>query len=283
MVVLQVFGDESGAGPIPVADSDDVFVAAAVAITDHSRLAAVPLRRSNPQFTARWLVHVGAIPSCAYVLPVPGFGDALARRIARLSTLALSAQRVTGKNRAFVPPGGLRAPNAVWMATMKAAVLRAIDAFILREQRPPDRVEVFLNSKSLNPQVRALAEVGTRELGVTLRDTILRMQVSAPAAAKMYPGAPLIDPNAVTVEWDDAPGFSGSPAGIHLADSLATNMFFDLRRDEGKRGPRGMRKAMADAGYDKHYLIDITPHVVAPIHRETLELYRRDVGIVPPW
>ena len=44
-----------------------------------------------------------------------------------------------------------------------------------------------------------------------------------------------------------------------------------------------LKQDWADAGYDKHYLIDITPHVVAPIHRETLELYRRDVGIVPPW
>jgi len=139
--VLQVFGDESGT--MPVADLDDVFVAAAVAITDPSVLTALPLRRSNPEFTAKLLVRADALLSCAYVLPCPGYGAALTRRIEQLSMLALSTERMTGEKRAFVPPGGLRAPNAVWMVAMKAAVLGAINAFVLLAQsfnshpRPP--------------------------------------------------------------------------------------------------------------------------------------------------
>jgi len=71
--VLQVFGDESGT--MPVADLDDVFVAAAVAITDPSVLTALPLRRSNPEFTAKLSAYppsTVATPHLFQKVAVPG-------------------------------------------------------------------------------------------------------------------------------------------------------------------------------------------------------------------
>lgn len=277
MVELQVYGDE--AGTMPVRDSDDVFVGAAFSVADPSPLATLKLRRSNAQTTARSLAAVGAFPSCALVRPFPGYEAALTQRLERLSILSLSAQRVRGVS-GYVPPEGLRTPNYVWMSAMKAAILRAIEAFVIRARTRPDRVVVFLNSKTLTPLQRVLAEEGMRELGVTFHRAILRMRALEPRTAQMYPETGVIGPTTIAIQWDDQAGFRGSPGAMFLADSLATNMARDLRRTRRKRG---MRVALTGAGYDSYRVIDITRFMIAPLHAESIAQYERLTGVAVPW
>ena len=67
---------------------------------------------------------------------------------------------------------------------------------------------------------------------------------------------------------------------MYLAHSVATNVAREVRRE---RRQRGMLKALADRGYDKSCVTDVTPYVLGPISAESLARYERETGIAVPW
>jgi hypothetical protein len=93
-MMLSVFADESGT--MPKSDGDEIFVGAAFAIPSSRDVGKLPRRRSNLDWTLRLLRQLGARPSCLYLRPYPGFGDAVDRRYDILSAMALVARQRTG-------------------------------------------------------------------------------------------------------------------------------------------------------------------------------------------
>ena len=279
-VTVRVYGDE--AGTMPVRDEDDVFIAATFAIVGDVG-STVPDKRSNAPWTAKHLSSLKAQATCALVKPSVGYGVALAKKVDGLNQMAQETKIRTGRNSQYVPQGGFSARNMIWGYAMEIALGTSIPMLVLHAGCVPDRVDVYLDEKTMPAELRHLFRKRGKDFGITVSKAIRQVASTQEGQRRelleAFAGATAVNPEFVTVQWSDEPGFAGNQKGLALADSLASNLYKELRNSNPVPG---FSQLLKEAGCRAH-INDSTARVLSPPPREIIEKWEQATGCTSPF
>lgn len=277
---MHLYCDE--AGNMPVEDTDDAFVSAVVAVNDVR--VSIPERYHAPEWTAKYLKELRAFPTCNYVRPRIGFGRTFAQKLAAVKFM-VETDRKNGRPREwFQNPEDVRPKNFVWIFSMEIAIGASLITPAFMFNFSVERISVHLNAKSFSPDMKKFF---VEFLRGTIPRTAKQIFVRGAQDPKVHPkarkwnaaAAERMGPEAVDIEWDDEPTFSGDRGVMWLAHSLANNTHAEVRMKD--RRP-GMAYEMARVGIQKFWSMkDITEKLERPNYKAHRN-WERETGVKIP-
>jgi hypothetical protein len=270
MTTLSIFGDESGT--LPLHEEDGAFVCATVATQGRPR--RLEERSKNYRWLIEKLQQYSAHPFVAYIRPLPGYGLAVKSKLEKMDTMARSKKLLTGKH-TYLPLGGIRFRNFVWMHCMLQAITQSFLSGLFRGSI--DALEIVLDQKTLAPENRQLLIDLLRRSPALAQETLIRRLMLDADAVEGYLSNIKVDPSRISVSWSDDPGASGAQAGLQLAHYLA----WHYRRDLEGLNKTHLEDELVNAGF-RRFARDITEFVITPINRRSIENWKLATGLPEP-
>ena len=270
MNTLYVYADECGG--IPLDDADEPFVGAAVSATQP--VTGTTSLRFDVGLLLRHMARSGASPFLAHVKPFPGYGQQVTSKLSKMDTMARARRLTTGVH-AYSPPGGIALRHVLWIHCVSQAVGMAFTRRAF--QVPISRLVVTFDRLTLVPESRCLVIDECRKIPERLLAIANENHSSAPRQLDGLIGNLQVGPADVVIQWSDDPSASGTEDGLHLADRLAWHYQKHLQ----KPTTPSFLDLLAQAGHTG-ITHDVTPLVIAPLERGSIETWKRDTGLPEP-
>ncbi len=270
MNTLYIYAEECGT--MPLDDSGQPFVGAAVAAPQPIS-GTLDLRFDVPRLI-RYLAKNSASPFLAHVKPFPGYGAHVSAKFAKMDTMAKERRRVTGIHE-YLPADGVAIRNNIWVHCVTQAAGQALARHAFRD--PIDRVVLTFDQKSLAPESRRMVIDECRKIPQRIRETAAKYLPLKPYQVASVLGNVRVAPADMVIQWSDEPGAAGTEDGLHLADRLAWHYQKHLQKPTQPT----FLDALEQAGH-KDITYDVTPAVISPIDRESIEKWKRDTGLPEP-
>jgi hypothetical protein len=271
---LYVYVDECGLPPLD--DHDKPYVAAAA-----SALQPVSDTRSLRFDVDLLLGHMArnhATAFLAHVSPFPGYGQRVAAKFGKMDTMAKARKLVTGVHE-YLPAGGLRVRNTLYSHCISQAVGQALTKHAFRGAI--ERLVVTFDQMTLAPENRRMVIDECRKVPRRLADVAASYRTVDHRHVEQLEGLLnnlQITPTDIVIQWSDEPGAAGTADGLHLADRLAWHYRKHL---EKPTNPTSFLDHLSGAGHTD-ITFDVTPVVVTPIDRDSIDRWERDTGLPEP-
>ena len=265
MATLWIFGDE--AGIMPLADTDEVFVAATIGF-----LGLPPTQRKFDEaalITA--LVAARALPTLALVRPFPGFAKTLDAKFTRMNTMARCTRLLTGANANYLTPDGFNLRNVVWEYAMVQALVKAFSSAIERSRI--DDVVVILDQKAIAAPTRKLFEDQIRRTPENMV-SVHRQALRGGLGSEQHIRRLALSRESIRVQWSDERLSREARDGLLLAHHLASRTFRDVRRGRPPQFVEKLREARLPCGE-----IDVTRILIAPLAVSAVREWERRTGL----
>jgi hypothetical protein len=267
---LYVYADECGT--MPIDDHGDPFVGATVsALQPISGVRG--LRFGRVQLLAQ-MTRNAATPFLAHVQPFSGYGQQMAAKFGKMDTMA-RARRLVRRTHEYLPRGGIAVRNMVWGHCVTQAVAQAFATYAFRA--PISRLEVTFDQKTLAPENRRMVIDKCREIPQRARDSAEKFRALNERQVDDFLSNVQVAQSDVVIQWSDEPGAAGTEDGLLLADRLAWHYQKHLLRPTTP----SFTELLAQAGHTG-ITIDVTPLLLAPIDRESIDKWKRDTGLPEP-
>lgn len=271
MATLYIFGDE--AGTMPVRDQDKPFVAAVVGIVD-SIPGGLEINGRRNQLID-YLLTLGAFPFVACVCPKEGYGRALQMKTEKMNLMARITRHITGANRRYLSEKGMQLRNFVWSHCMQQAVGQTIASAMF--QGSIEAVVVALHKKTMATAHRTLFTDLILNKSSHMRSALTGLRSIAPTRIGEYQSRLKFTAEDVKLYWSDEDIPFDPSSGLDLAHHLAGTFHRDLQ----VRQSEGIAKLLSDSGF-RHWYMDLTDILMAPLHRESIEGWERSTGLSEP-
>jgi hypothetical protein len=278
MSTVQVYCDESGT--MPTADNDDIFVAVAVALPQAT--SPPPRGRASADETLQLLRTFQACAQCRYVQATPGYAAKLARkRLANKYTVrALAA--IKEPHPWFASEKEVNPGNMVWYYVLDQAILGALFDVIAARDIMLNRLEVYIDNKSLAARFEHQANATIANVAATIRTHLQNAaHVRAlPVRKQRFWFSKslnlLLRPEDVSVQIAGSAPFRGYRSGLDLADSLSHHVRNALLKND--------RKYLADlkAVTGRTVVENITNTILRPLPSNEMQSLEQRSGIPIP-
>jgi hypothetical protein len=255
---IDIYGDEGGYGPVK--DSDEVLVVSALAVP-RGIVSEIPLKRQNLESTVKHLGHFQAALATGIVKPTPGYGDALAKKVAKYQFVA-TVNGELGRPRVWFDDGSqIRPNNLVWATAMDLLMAWVIPLAAKRKNIFVEHVRIFLNSISATPQMRKFfRDLATQHIPQSSVDVCIanadNMDLPPEYRTASLRWADKFRFKSVSVQFDDEKPFDGDKGFMWLADSAAHYAFRELRNVEPHPGFLDALRPIGKQGEEVQNLTD---------------------------
>jgi hypothetical protein len=144
---------------------------------------------------------------------------------------------------------------------------------------PVTGVEIVLDQKTLARETRFLVINQLERIPEEVRNSLTRLRVHDPPAVDRLIQHLQFGARDCSIAWSDASGTDWAEGGLQLAHCLARAA---RRSYSGEERPSGAFSGeMQSHGY-QNYDVDLTEQIIAPIHEETIQQWKRDTGLPEP-
>lgn len=268
MSTLRIYTDE--AGKMPMTDDDGPFVVSAVGILgEHPTFASVNGRAA---WLCSKLVELNAHANCSFVIPQPGFGDAVRKKLAKMDLMARSTRLLTGANNHYLTPAGLQQRFIIYNHCMQDVVQGPLLRAVLKS--PLERVEICLDQMTMAPGTRLMLITHVKSMRQQLLSTIKKLENLNPDHAKRIRANVRFDE--IHISWSDEEHMETADGGLKLAHYLASLKYRDLRR-----GQRVLDNQLIESGYT-NYGRNITEQLIRPIAGSSVREWEQNTGLSEP-